>query len=270
MGKLSDEQKINLVKDYTKENVTTGDLARKYGIRRQSVVGILKKRGIPIRQQIRYSLNEDFFDAIDTEEKAYILGFLYADGYNCEKRGQVNVTLHERDEDILIKMNSLISPDRPLYKIKTDKAIHKRMTFNSKKMCQRLSELGCHQAKSLTIKFPTNKQVPRHLIRHFVRGYFDGDGYLGIKWKTVSYVCKPSIIASTSFCQAIHSLLKEMKIDNSLRLKDKVCYVEISNTHSGLRFLEWIYKNSKIYMNRKYDKYMDSKTLTFEKKRNFK
>ena len=62
----------------------------------------------------KYPIQEDFFDVIDTEEKAYVLGLLYADGYNNTDRNSVSLSLKESDKEILEKVTSLIQPTKPL------------------------------------------------------------------------------------------------------------------------------------------------------------
>jgi len=51
--------------------------------------------------QRKYSLNENYFDEIDTSNKAYILGFLYADGYNNRINNTVVLSLFKQDREIL-------------------------------------------------------------------------------------------------------------------------------------------------------------------------
>ena len=129
-----------------------------------------------------YQINEDFFDNIDTEEKAYILGFFYADGTNCELNGSligISFTQLEQDIDILEKIKSAMEADYNFYKCiqPTNDKIKYKFSINSQKLSKRLSELGAPPKKSLILKFPDkNIFKSEDLIRHFIRGYFDGDG----------------------------------------------------------------------------------------------
>ena len=54
---------------------------------------------------MQYTFDTHFFDEINTQEKAYVLGFLFADGYNYEKRGVVSLSLQEKDKEILDKIS---------------------------------------------------------------------------------------------------------------------------------------------------------------------
>lgn len=138
-----------------------------------------KPRGMT-RGRSKYNHNFDAFKKIDTEEKAYWLGFLYADASVSRNRGALDVALAEKDREHLEKFRDFISPEMEV-KTKYIKAKDKvytacRLCVTSIEIVEDLIEKGCIEKKSLTVKFPTEEQVPSHLIHHFMRGYFDGDG----------------------------------------------------------------------------------------------
>ena len=129
-----------------------------------------------------YNVNHNFFDIIDSEEKAYILGFLYADGTNMEViNGQngISFTQLEQDIDILNKINVAMQSTYPInsYIQKSNGKVKCKLTFCSQKLSDQVNFLGAPPKKSLILKFP-NKEIFKSpdLIRHFIRGYFDGDG----------------------------------------------------------------------------------------------
>ena len=72
-------------------------------------------------QKRKYPVDEQFFDEIDSEEKAYFLGMLYADGTNSMKKTEVSLRLQEEDYEILTKLNNLLQPTKPLRPIIRDK-----------------------------------------------------------------------------------------------------------------------------------------------------
>src|SRR5699024_9205607 len=128
----------------------------------------------------KYKINHNFFDEIDTEEKAYWLGFLYADGCVREDRGCFRLGLQARDVRHLEKFRESLDSNHTIKetnKVTNEKIYYGNYIFiHSKKLVKNLVEKGCFENKSLTLKFPSYDIVPKHLIYHFIRGYFDGDG----------------------------------------------------------------------------------------------
>ena len=114
------------------------------------------------------------FEKIDTEEKAYWLGFLYADGSVGSKEDKIELGLAEKDLKHIEKFKTFMNINNKIsYREKTKSY---RMSFRSAKCKQDLIDKGCIPKKSLILDFPNENQVPKELQRHFIRGYFDGDG----------------------------------------------------------------------------------------------
>jgi len=271
MSKLSDQQKIDLVQEYTTQIVTATDLANKYGVSLTSISSILKNRGIKRRIPRKYPFNEQYFDVVDNEDKAYILGFLYADGCNYEKRGSIIVALQETDAEILNLIKEKIGLKKPLMlrDRSKDKDSNKRKNQLALEICSRhfsnsLVQLGCFQAKSLVLNFPTKEQVPSHLMSHFMRGYFDGDANF-LKYEHKDRNCqnyKISFGSSNIFCKSFADFIKEnFNIHTSIyHPKDKhelYDTVMISGRIQCKKVLDWVYKDATIYLKRKYDKYLE-------------
>lgn len=131
----------------------------------------------------RHNLDEKYFDKIDCERKAYWLGFLFADGYQSGK--EVRVRLKSSDKPHLEEFKKDVCatvPIRarinwsPLYKF--GKVDISELVLYSPTMCRSLADLGCVRAKSLILEYP--RRVPKRLERHFIRGYFDGDGCISV------------------------------------------------------------------------------------------
>ena len=259
--RLTHKEKTELFAKYETGKYTGADLAKEYPITLTAINGLLRRNGYKSKSQSelqrKYSINENFFDVIDTEEKAYFLGFLYADGCNATNRNAVILSLKEDDRDILEKLNSLLQPKKPLGRTKYGQ---NTLMISNKHISQRLIELGCHRAKTYSLVFPSEKQVPKYLVRHFVRGYFDGDGWVG-----KNSIC---IVGTIDFCNSLSSLLKnKFDINCYIRArhperKNNIRMLEI-NSRQARVFLKWIYSNSTIHMQRKYDRYI--KQMEYEK-----
>lgn len=132
--------------------------------------------------------NEHVFDFIDSEEKAYWLGFIFADGYIYSaplKEGKTRVDYNfelcssDKDKGHMEKFNKFIDRNKEVKVTKSDKLGHFRcrVCLSSKHLWNTLNYLGCTPNKSLTLSFPKLSVFrDASLIRHFIRGYFDGDG----------------------------------------------------------------------------------------------
>lgn len=96
----------------------------------------------------------------------------------------VKLTLCREDKRHIKKFAKSIQSDAPIIDrtVKLNNNIYYSADINicNRKMCEDLNKLGCTPNKSLTLKFPSEEQVPKNLIRHFIRGYFDGDGCIHI------------------------------------------------------------------------------------------
>jgi DNA-binding transcriptional regulator WhiA len=152
------------------------EIGRILNLDRAAVSRNLKKLGY---NTSRNTLIKDIFHVIDTEDKAYWLGFLYADGY-ISKYNQIEVSLSLEDIDHLKKLKKFVNTNTNII---TDK-YRCRLLFCSKEMVSDLAILGCVNNKSLILTFPTEEQVPQNLLNHFLRGYVDGDGCLCCTEKT--------------------------------------------------------------------------------------
>jgi hypothetical protein len=128
-----------------------------------------------------YKIDENYFKCINTEDKSYFLGLIYADGYLNEKRGYMSLTLQEKDIDILEKFKHYIQTNKPLQFIKRNEKNTQnqyRFLITRRKMINDLILLGVHQNKSFTCNPNIINNWNDEFIRHFIRGYYDGDGSL--------------------------------------------------------------------------------------------
>lgn len=178
----------DIVRKYV-SGMSTPAIADMLNVTHAAILKVLKKNNIQRRTaeecHRQYQLNEGFFDNIDTEEKAYFLGFLYADGSNQKASNFIKIDLAEKDKELLQKFAKLLYPKSPRQHVKIqdrgEKGRFAHLTIHSKHMCHQLEKLGCVPQKTFKIVFPN--WLREDLIRHFVRGYFDGDGSVNINYK---------------------------------------------------------------------------------------
>ena len=157
-------------------------LSEKYEVSRAAIYRALKRNAIPTTKKT-HIYKEDVFDLIDTELKAYVLGLITSDGYIANKNGRYVVQLSSTDKEIPSFFAQLIEYPRPLYHIKSEDVAKRtldewRIMVCSKRLVLALEKLGVVNGKSMKEVFCSS--VPDNLIRHYIRGIFDGDGHLTV------------------------------------------------------------------------------------------
>lgn len=246
-----------------KKGETIRNIASSYNVDPRTVSSFLKQFGINIKKPHPpkiYSVKEDIFQNIDTEEKAWMLGFIYADGYIDSSKTKLKFTLAEKDKDVLEKIKSILRSNSPI-KRKEGRQIKGTDYFGSStvtlmisnaQICQDLEKHGAFYKKSLKLQFPLF--LKDELIRHFIRGYFDGDGSITFGRHDFP---KISIASNKEFLEGIHNILLKENITSSIYAsnRSKVNSLEINAKSSVEKFLNYIYKDSSIFMERKYQRY---------------
>ena len=209
----------------------------------------------------KYELNENFFDVIDTEEKAYWLGFLYADGYNNEKRHEIKLRLAIQDEKFLLKFRDIIYPnkDRPLYYFKNNSACE--VYIISKHMSEQLAKHGCVQAKTFKLSFP--KWIDDKLMHHFIRGLFDGDGSICLsQLKSGEHKTMFSIIGYRPFIKEANKIianscgLNENQLIDYKGKDERIATLAFTGCRQCIKIREFLYKDATVFMERKHDKFI--------------
>lgn len=225
----------------------------------------------------KFTLNHHYFDDIDTEDKAYFLGLLYADGCNYfnSKSNNTYLALQVKDEEILKKFNKYLETDRHLSYTRAKIANHSdvcKLTINSKHLCETLIKQGCPPQKTFVLKFPTGKQVPHKLIKHFIRGYFDGDGSISSHMYKSGYVRLSCCFVSTlEFCSSLAKLIKakfdcNCYIDKRHKDSKNNFNLRLNSNDNIIDFLNWLYEDSYIYLERKFCKFKELKNIVEQRR----
>lgn len=268
MGSRIDIDKDLVIERYN-ELKNLKKVAKSFGVSLRPIKRILKENNFELTNR-RYEVNHDYFENIDTEEKAYWLGFLYADG--CVRKtksgSQVVLKLSLKDEKHLKTFkNNIESQHKVIYH--RNHTISKKGTqsfsdnciirINSNKLVNDLIEQGCTPRKTFTIDKPT---IDEKFYKDFIRGYYDGDGNFFYSEKT-----KMSVVTIVCASENFRNFLVEVisKIPNIGKIhEDKEKYtIKIVNIVGVINFLDYVYQNSKIQLDRKkeyYEKYREYRT----------
>ena len=214
----------------------------------------------------KYQLNHNKFDIIDTEEKAYWLGWYMTDGYNHESKSAIALRLQTEDIEILEKLKLFLETDIPIYtlKRKDSKGFEREyveLNICSVHMSKSLAKLGVTQNKMHNKSIPN---IQEDLIRHFIRGYFDGDGCISVtsrrdrrEGKSLTYqVNFTGNIEPLTFIK--NFIAKELNLhDRKLSKPRNLTYtLHYGGRNICYKILDWLYKDATIYLKRKHDKYM--------------
>lgn len=257
--KLSKEDKIKISNLYKKGN-SIKDISKITGKGFKQINYYLLYKGNLRKKTPKYKIKNDIFKVIDNEEKAYWLGFLYADGYVSKNKNHLELTI--KDLDHLEKFKKFLKTDvdikEKITKLNGKVFTNYRLTISSKEICLDLNRLGCCSNKSLTLTSPKN--VPDKLSRHFIRGYFDGDGSVGIYKSKKNKLCyslsilgTPSILNYIRKQSSTYGGLNRRKISSTK--KNKAFVINYGSIKSFTQFKNFIYKDSNIYLQRKYEKF---------------
>ena len=181
------EDQINyIINDYNK-NHNIKELSKKFNTSQETIRKLLHKKGIETlltcdKGKAKHPRDSHYFADINTPEKAYWLGFLYADGYVTNiGRYALRINLQQDDAEHLKKFLKAIKATnteiRYTKKIDGEKIYYGcYVNISDKDMVNDLIQKGCVPKKSLILSFPSEDIVPYYLISHFIRGYSDGDG----------------------------------------------------------------------------------------------
>lgn len=240
-------------------------IAEKYGCCVQTIVKVLKNNNVEIENHKIYhfkdtELKEDYFSKIDSEEKAYFLGFIFADG--CVYTGKNNdkncltLEINIRDIEILYKFKQALNSNNAIRYKKKSRSEMCVIGIYSKQIIQDLSKYGIVQNKTKVTKhIPI---IPEPYKRHFLRGIFDGDGSFTVDkngYYHVGYVANYESMA-LDFREECNSLIQN-KGYNKILLKGKtgtgyVC--TFTGTERVKQLMTALYKDSDIYLTRKKQK----------------
>lgn len=258
--KYTDEFLEEVYKYMNDNQVGITALARHFKVDRHHLRDkLIEKYGYVIsRKDGKLEVDSNFFDNIDTEEKAYWLGFLTADGY-LSQEGMLELCLAEIDKEHVekfkadIKSNHKISLKKSTINGKTFNAY--RINFRDKQICESLKTLGFNNHKSDSAFIPFEK-IPNDLLHHYIRGLMDGDGCI-YHFRKLCNVIICTTISEQMIDDITQCIKNELDIDvryqqSKNRKPIDICIYKQDDVK---KLYDWLYKDATVYLNRKYDKF---------------
>lgn len=251
------------------ENYTIKEAAEKLNVYYRTLINHLSKH--PEKRtgyKGKKNVDSNYFDIIDTEHKAYWLGFLTADGYLSNK-DTLELTLSEKDVNHIELFKKHLNSEHNIYikKCSLRNKVFKqcRIAFTDHKIATDLRKYGINNNKTFNAYIPFN-YIPNHLLRHYVRGLFDGDGSVyksGDNRINVTIVCTASIEMGNNLitCLFDNDISSTYSIDK--RTKHNLYCININKTREIQRLFKWMYSDATIYLERKYKKFAVSDQIAW-------
>ncbi|WP_338449515.1 LAGLIDADG family homing endonuclease [Niallia oryzisoli] len=195
-----------------------------------------------------YTLDTQFFKEINTEYQAYILGFLTADGYVNKNGRNLAVAIKESDADILKQIKKAMGSNAILgtkRKPKNQEDL-KVLGISSKEIVSDLVKFGIVPNKTKEITLPV---LHKELYRHYIRGLWDGDGYIG---KRQFALTGGSYMLLKQLQVHIYKETGYMLVIRELKKGDYVRGYQLYGSRRDKDVINWIYKSPNIVLERKY------------------
>ena len=243
-----------IIKMYEVDRISTAAIGKKFNVTDHTVSSYLKSLGCNVsRKRSRTPILSNYFEKIDTQNKAYFLGLIAADGsvFQCNK-GKIVFSISLIDKDLLDLLSieicgsdKLVREVKRKYRDGSSKMYETK--FSDEIFTNNLISNGILINKTFTLDFPN---IDEEFISHYIRGYLDGDG-------TVYKFSGKLFIAFYGNKIFIPKLRDYLFNNNILETKYAIidrgnhCSIHISSKKANLSMYNYIYNNSNIYLKRK-------------------
>lgn len=266
--KLSKEQFVNIYNNEYLQGSSVVSLAAKYNVTPKYIYRWFALLNLPCRSNKinsrKYKFNDDYFQDIDTSDKAYWLGFIYADGYIQSKRKHssqvLGISLKESDKKHLEKFNDSIDGNIIIRTYTClsgygKGSLYSRITVQSQKMVDDLKSHGVIEHKSNILKAPN---ISSELEKDFIRGYFDGDGSVWVQNKKdlgVGFVGTKNVLMFIQDVLIKNNVIKHTYPLTKRKEQQEVFQFKFGGNIQVMKFLTYIYADATLYLERKFDFY---------------
>ena len=203
----------------------------------------------------KYSLNEVYFDIIDSHEKAYWLGFITADAHiftNGKIISGIQIELGTKDASHLEAFRLAIGSNAPITTTTHGKYTERRLRVCSTKLANALQRMGLNSNKTFSAVFAN---IDKKYYSSYILGYFDGDGSITITQRTATYFLpRLQFVGNMQILEKISSIFHTELLVNSAKLhpSSSVYRILYGGRIQVKKIASWMYQNSPIYLKRKY------------------
>lgn len=201
------------------------------------------------------NLDETVFETY-SQGSCYWAGFLAADGC-IDINGTVRIELAGKDKEHVSKFKLFC---------KSEHNISHNTAKDSYKVgfCSQKIKDDLYYNYSLTVDKTHNLILPTldaSQYPHYVRGFFDGDGCITefFNNRPMASIRVFLTSGSLSYLEELLELLRNLKAvsGGSIQKKAANCWHIQLGVKDATSFLHWIYQDAEVYLDRKYDKYVN-------------
>lgn len=268
------KEQVDRMVELHNQKISLKEIGKEFGVTANPIKIQLELRGCEVKQR-RYEITEGYFKTVDSEEKAYWLGFLAADGCirrrvndkDGKTRGDgISLKLSVMDEKHMERFRDSICPDARIYYYR-NKTVTRlgndsysdtcNLRINGNELVQDIIKLGVGPRKTFTVGKPN---IAEEYYRHFIRGFFDGDGCCYVKKKLGNRGLYTLDVRFSFACASkdMRDFFAEelIKIGISTKSYDNLNLNITGGFLNSKKFFDYIYTDATIYLQRKYDKGM--------------
>lgn len=252
-----EQNKENIIHDYKTGQFYCYELAQKYHCNERTIGNILKEANIGVNIGKHSSCKEDYFEVIDTPNKAYLLGFITADGSIIGKyNSSCAIEVHQKDKALIEFAKKEINPSATITDCISEKKNNCRINFSSKKLCADLIKYGIVPNKSKIITNIPENLIPSDLFKYYFRGLIDGDGCIHQDGKISIYS------GSYDFIQNVQEyLVNTLGLSKLSIYHGATWFISWSKYSDRQKLYNYLYKdclNNTFYYPRKYQRLYNS------------
>ena len=260
---LSDEDEAEVARLYTEEMLSPTELSKQFNACFATIKGALDRQDVEYldasTSMTRRRIDLTFFDQIDSQAKAYWLGFIAADGNITHRKDgySLRIALKADDRDHLKKFMRDIGSVLPVRDYTQNGRCYARISVSGRLLIESLEALGIVPKKALVLRYPL--QIPCELDSHFIRGYFDGDGSIcQLKNKQIQF----SIVSTREFLTvcldkiATSAHVEPITIRQATRSSTS-CHFIYTGKRRVCRIMNWLYKDATVFLTRKRQRYLE-------------
>ena len=259
--KFTEEETKSIVDRYS-SNYTGQELARELGCSIAVIKNLILKAGVPwdnkptnYKLKNGYKVNRECFKNFDTESELYFYGLLLADGCIVSDTNSVQITLQKNDKDILDKLSKFVGTDKSLTtRFVSGKYHNTTFCMGDKEIADKLRSVGMESRKSLREKVPSFYNVKDVNMRHFWRGFVDGDGTVqsleNYRARLLGLIGTKEILEEfAKFCLE-HSNALDYRINQNKQV-NKNCYEFAATGQDASEIANLLYMDSEYHLDRK-------------------